>query len=365
VAENLYGYLVRHARSGSLARLLLDGASGIGLVGILVVGGREVAVGRLDWQGLLSILIAMIALYAPFVSLLAVYNNIRAVLPNLARAESVFREAPEITDAPDALSLLGTPDRIEVRNVWFGYDGEPILKDVSATFHRGETVGIVGPSGAGKSTLISLLLRFYDPTDGSILLDGVDIRQIKHGDLMAQCAIVPQEPLLFLDTIANNIRLARPGASMAEVVQAARFARIHEEILAMPNGYETRVGRDTEARDVSVGQKQRIVIAAAFLKNGGVLFMDEATSNLDAVSARAVEDAIWRLRGDRITFIVAHRLSAISEADRILVLDRGRVVGFGPHGALLRDCPVYRVMWVEQHRGAEKEQQAAFPANQR
>ena len=206
----------------------------------------------------------------------------------------------------------------------------------------------MGPSGAGKSTLVALMLRLYAPTAGRVLYDGIDLRELCHADLLDQCALVPQEPFVFVDTIANNIRFARPGAGMAEVMQAARDANVHDEIMMMESGYETMMGRHRLARGVSTGQKQRICIAAALLKNSPILFLDEATSNLDSVSERSVQTAVERLMQGRTSFVIAHRLSTLRAADRILVLDGGRLVGLDSHEALLRGCPTYEQLWRSQ-----------------
>jgi ABC-type multidrug transport system ATPase subunit len=192
------------------------------------------------------------------------------------------------------------------------------------------------------------MLRLYDPTSGRILFDGVDLRDVAHADLMDQCAIVLQEPFLFPDTIGNNIRLARPDATQEEVVAAAKAANVHSEIMQMERGYETVVARRKDGRGISVGQKQRICIAAALLKNAPILFLDEATSNLDSVSERAVQSAFERLMAGRTSFVIAHRLSTLRSVDRILVLDHGQMVGLASHAELLRDCPTYQRLWVAQ-----------------
>ena len=222
------------------------------------------------------------------------------------------------------------------------------MSGISAVIQRGETVGIVGPSGAGKSTLLSLLLRFYDPTDGAILFDGVDLRDIRQADLMRQSSIVLQEPFLFIETIANNIRIGRPEATMDEVVAAAVAANVHDDIVQMEQGYETVVGAGPEARGLSGGQKQRIAVAAALLKNAPILFLDEATNSLDSVSEHKVQIAIERLLQHRTTFVIAHRFSTLRKADRIIVLDQGRMVGFDSAEQLLANCETYRRLWASQ-----------------
>jgi len=344
----LYHHLVSQTRSRSQAKLMLEGVSGFGLIAVLIVGGRDVAAGTLDWQSLMSVLIAVMSLYGPIGGLLQVYSRVRTVIPNLERVERIMSAVPEIQDAASPHPLAGPPAVIELENLTFGYGAQPTLTDVSVSFRRGETIGVVGPSGAGKSTLLALLLRFYDPTAGRILFDGVDLRDIRYADLMDRCAIVLQEPFVITDTIANNIRIARPDASMDEVIAAAQAANIHDEIMQMEGGYETLLGRAETGRGISVGQKQRICIAAALLKNAPLLFLDEATSNLDSVSERTVQHAVERLMDGRTTFMVAHRLSTLRRADRILVFDEGALVGFGTHDALLADCETYQRLWSHQ-----------------
>jgi ATP-binding cassette, subfamily B, bacterial MsbA len=286
--------------------------------------------------------------YTPIVGLQQLYGAVRLTIPNLERLEAVLEAVPEIQDRPGARRLLDGPATIELRNVSFTYDGQPALGGISATIHRGETIGIVGPSGAGKSTLLSLLLRFADPTDGAILFDGVDLRDIRHADVMRQSSIVLQEPFLFVETIANNIRIGRPEATMDEVVAAAVAANVHDEIVQMEQGYETVVGAGPEARGLSGGQKQRIAVAAALLKNAPMLFLDEATNSLDSVSEQKVQSAIELLLRDRTTFVIAHRFSTLRRADRIIVLDQGRMVGFDSRERLLATCKTYRKLWASQ-----------------
>jgi subfamily B ATP-binding cassette protein MsbA len=348
VGDHLLGQVVRQAQSRSVARLLLESVSGLGLIAVLLVGGRDVALGQLDWQSLLSLLVAMMAVYAPIVSLMGVYTSIRSVIPNLERSGSILGLPVDLADVPHPRRLRQPPEEIVLDGLSFAYDDRCVLEGVSATFRRGETIGIVGPSGAGKSTLVALMLRLYAPTAGRVLYDGIDLRELCHADLLDQCALVPQEPFVFVDTIANNIRFARPGAGMAEVMQAARDANVHDEIMMMESGYETMMGRHRLARGVSTGQKQRICIAAALLKNSPILFLDEATSNLDSVSERSVQTAVERLMQGRTSFVIAHRLSTLRAADRILVLDGGRLAGLDSHDALLRDCPTYEQLWRSQ-----------------
>jgi subfamily B ATP-binding cassette protein MsbA len=348
LGKALYRAVVRQAQSRSLARLLLELVAGLGLITVLIVGGQDVGAGRLDWQALLALLVAVMALYGPVVNLVSVYNSIHAIIPNLDRVDAILQRPSELPDHPAAKRLVKVPKVIELQDVCFAYDDRMVLDSLSVRFHQGESIGIVGPSGVGKSTLIALLLRFYDPTRGRILFDGADLREIRHADLMDQCAIVLQEPFLFVDTIANNIRFTCPEAPMEDVIAAAKAADIHEEIMLAEHGYDTIIGQHQRGRGLSTGQKQRICIASALLKNAPLLFLDEATSNLDSVSERAVHRAIVRLMAGRTSFVIAHRLSTLRSMHRILVLDQGRMVGFGTHDELLDMCPLYRVHWEHQ-----------------
>jgi len=231
--------------------------------------------------------------------------------------------------------------------VSFSYGAaETALRDVSFRVRAGETIGVVSPSGGGKSTLLGLLVRFYDTAAGAVRFDGRDLRDVRLADLYAMVTLVPQEPFVFATTVRENIRCGRPGATDAEVEDAAHAAYLHEEIAALPEGYATVVG--VGGRDLSGGQKQRLCIARALLKNAPILLLDEATSALDSVAEAEVQRAVERLMVGRTSFVVAHRLSTLRNADRILVLDRGSLVGFGPHEALLRDCPLYRTLWETQ-----------------
>jgi ABC-type multidrug transport system fused ATPase/permease subunit len=213
----------------------------------------------------------------------------------------------------------------------------------------GETIGIVGPSGSGKSTLLSLLARFHDPGAGRVTLDGRDLRDLRLADLYGSLALVTQETFLFGATVAENLRVGRPAATDAELEAAARAAYVHDEIVALPEGYDTPVGMG--GRELSGGQRQRLGVARALVAGAPLLLLDEATSSLDSVAEAAVQRAIEGLMVGRTSLVVAHRLSTLRGADRILVLDGGEVAGFAPHAELLRECAVYRRLWEAQRLG--------------
>jgi ATP-binding cassette, subfamily B, bacterial MsbA len=353
VGNELYRAIMRQARSKGISRVLLEAVSGVGLILVLTVGGSDVIAGKLDWQSLLGLLIAIMAVYSPLVGFLQSYTLICSVIPNVDRVENIMETPVEIQDSPTARPLLDAPETITLEDVAFAYDDQAVLEGLNATFKKGETIGIVGPSGSGKSTLISLLLRLYDPLRGAVYFDGTNLREIKHADLMDNSAIVMQEPFLFVDTVANNIRIGRPQATMQEVIAAAKAANIHEEILQMDQGYDSILGSRDDGRGVSGGQKQRICIASALLKNAPLLFLDEATSSLDSVSEKKVQSAIENLMQGRTTFVIAHRLSTLRNVDRILVLSRGRMVALGTHEELLETCEEYQMLWGAQFASME------------
>jgi len=257
-----------------------------------------------------------------------------------ARLFSAMDIPAEVADAADAHPLEGRASQVRLTGVGFSYAADaPALEDVTIEASRGETVALVGPSGGGKSTVLNLIPRFYDASAGAITVDGRDVRTLTLASLRDQIALVTQEPFLFDDTIAANIAYPRPEASQAEIEAAAREAAAHDFITAFPQGYNTRVG-EAGAR-LSGGQRQRIAIARAFLKNAPILLLDEATSALDTESEAQVQVALERLMAGRATILIAHRLSTVKGADRIYVIDRGRVVETGTHAELIGHRGLY------------------------
>jgi subfamily B ATP-binding cassette protein MsbA len=333
----------------ALGSVVMELLAGTVLVSIVVLGGREVLLGRLAWPALLAFVMAVRAMYGPLHNLNLHYLEVAAMGASVQRVEELLAERPEITERPGALPLEGPPRRLAFERVSFSYGGAPVLREVSFEVRAGETIGIVGPSGSGKSTLLSLLARFHDPGGGRVTLDGHDLRDLRLADLYGSLALVTQETFLFGATVAENLRVGRPAATDAELEAAARAAYVHDEILALPEGYDTPVGMG--GRELSGGQRQRLGVARALVAGAPLLLLDEATSSLDSVAEAAVQRAIEGLMVGRTSLVVAHRLSTLRGADRILVLDGGEVAGFAPHAELLRECAVYRRLWEAQRLG--------------
>jgi ABC-type multidrug transport system fused ATPase/permease subunit len=261
-------------------------------------------------------------------------------LASLARIEEVIASEEIITEAPSALPVAGFKHSIEFKNVSFHYNGESVLRNVSFTIEKGKSVALVGPSGSGKSTLVDLIPRFYDPVEGEVLIDGVNIKQYKILELRRLMGIVTQESILFNDTIANNIAFGMSAVSMDKIEEAAKVAHAHDFVLETENGYQTNIG--DRGNKLSGGQRQRLSIARAVLANPDIMILDEATSALDTTSERLVQDALSDAMKGRTTVVIAHRLSTIQNADLIVVLDRGKVVQTGSHKELIAVEGMYR-----------------------
>lgn len=340
---------MEHVRA--FARIVLESLAALNVVVVIIVGGFSVMSGKLGWPELLAFLMAMRAAQGPLNNINNGYLEIQRYGASVEHIEQFLKEQPEIQDRPDALPLTQPPLTIAADRVNFGFHGKPVLENVSFTVDAGETLGIVGPSGAGKTTLLNLVARFYDPTSGAVKLDGEDLRDFRLRDVYGMLAIVTQDPFLFSTSIRDNILCGRLDASQEEVEAAARAAEIHDEIMAMPAGYETVVGQG--GRSLSRGEAQRVNIARAILKNAPILLLDEATSSLDSYSEARVQRAVDRLVTGRMAISVAHRLSTLRNASRILVLEQGRVMGLGTHQQLLATCPTYVRLWEAQEVSSE------------
>lgn len=350
-ARRYFDELITMERVRALAQVTLELLAGLSLVTVVIAGGFQVMRGTLGWPELLAFLMAARAAQGPLNNVTAAYMEIQRNGASVARIDELLRERSEIDDRPDARPLPAAPTAIAARRLSFDYGGAPVLEDVSFEVRAGETLGIVGPSGAGKTTLLNLLARFYDPTSGSVLIDGEDLRGFRLADFYGNLAIVTQDPFLFAASVRDNIRCGRPTASDEEVEAAAQTAEIHDEILSMPQGYETLLGYG--GRALSRGEAQRVNVARAILKNAPILLLDEATSSLDSSSEARVQRAVDRLVAGRLVISVAHRLSTLRNAARILVLENGRVAGLGTHAHLLEQCPAYRRLWEAQSVPAE------------
>ena len=310
---------------GGVYNLLVGVVTAVGLAAVLLVGIRHVQSGALSLGGLLMVNYYLTQLYSPLRNLGQKVLDMQMSLAGMERFLAIVDEKGDVPESPNARSLARAKGKIVFENVSFSYEkGHPVLQDVSFAQLPGHCLGVVGPTGSGKTTLSSLLLRFFDPTEGSIALDDVDVRDYKTADLRNQFAVVLQDTLLFSTTIAENIRFARPGATMADIAAAAKAADAHDFITSLPEGYETLVGE--RGMKLSGGERQRISIARAFLKDAPILILDEPTSALDIHSEAAILGAIQQLMKGRTTLMIAHRASTLRNCDMIVNLENGKVV---------------------------------------
>ena len=341
--------------------LVVNSATALGSALVLGFGAYQVLKGRLTVGQLLVVMAYVASVYAPVRAISGTLGSLHEQLVSLRMALELLDAAPDIADAPGAMDIARARGDIAFEGVRFSYGrGVDALKDITFEIPAGRVTAIVGPTGAGKSTLVSLIPRFYDPSEGRILVDGVDIRLLTLRSLRQQVSVVLQEPLLFSASIADNIRYGRLEASMAEIVEAARAANAHDFIARLPDGYDTPLGE--RGAQLSGGERQRIAVARAFLKDAPILILDEPTSSIDSKTEGVILDALDRLMVGRTTFVVAHRLSTVRAADRILVLHQGRLVEQGTHDELATSQGLYSELYDAQSRETRRQvRQQATP----
>ena len=355
------GYETAAVKTGQSLAFLNFGQTLIitaGLVAVMVMAAIGVQEGRLSVGDFVMVNAYMMQITQPLGFLGTVYREIRQALMDMSDMFDLLDQPAEIENRPGAAELSVTGGEVLLDHVSFGYEAaRPILKDVTIRVPAGQTVAIVGPSGSGKSTIGRLLFRFYEVTGGRLTIDGQDVRDLTQDSLHAAIGVVPQDTVLFNDTVLYNIAYGRPNATPSEVEVAAKAAKIHDFIMSLPEGYQTKVGE--RGLKLSGGEKQRVGIARTLLKNPPILLLDEATSALDTQTERDIQESLKAMGKGRTVITIAHRLSTIADADRIVVLEKGVVVEEGRHDDLLARGGRYAAMWNRQSSGADEDEEEA------
>ncbi len=334
-----YNFLRKLIKYSSLSSPTMEIITSFGISAVVLVGGSKVMANKMTAPEFFSFITAMALVYSPLKKLISAYNDAQRSIGASERVFEIIDAKQEVIDAQDGYKLTRDDNRVEFKNVSFKYQDDYILNNVCLVAEKGQAVALVGPSGGGKSTLVSLIARFFDVSEGKILIGSHDVRDITKTSLMNHIALVDQETILFHDTVANNIRYGKADATDDEIIKAAQAAYAHDFIMDMPNGYETSIGE--RGLRLSGGQRQRLCIARAILKNAPILILDEATSALDTESEQMVQKALDNLMVNRTTFVIAHRLSTVLNADKIVVLENGTVVESGTHKKLLEQNGLY------------------------
>jgi ATP-binding cassette subfamily B protein len=359
--ESMTRYESAYVKSETTLNMLNAGQASIMAVGLtitMLLAGRGIADGSMSIGDLVMVNTYLIQLYQPLNILGFAYREIKQGLTDMEQMFALLDVPAEVRDAPDAAPLALGAGEIRFEDVHFGYRPDrEILKGISFTVPPGRMLAIVGPTGAGKSTISRLLFRFYDVTGGRVLVDGQDVRGLTQHSLRAAIGVVPQDTVLFNDTIRYNIAYGRPGATDAEIENAARLAQVHDFVTRLPDGYATRVGE--RGLKLSGGEKQRVAIARTILKDPRLLILDEATSALDTRTEQEIQAALRDVARNRTTLVIAHRLSTVVEADEIIVLQEGAIAERGTHGGLIAAGGLYADMWRRQSEAMAAAEAAA------
>ena len=351
--ENLLKLTLKSVTISAVSSPFMEFLGGVGIAAIIFYGGYQVIQGVSTPGTFFSFLAALILLYEPIKRLTNVNNTIQQGIAGAQRVFSIIDAVPEIRNKPEAIPLPAISKAIDIRNVTFRYEDTPVLKKINLTVRAGEAVAFVGMSGGGKTTLVNLIPRFYDVSEGQILIDGRDIRDVPMESLRAQIGIVTQQTILFNDSVRNNIIYGDIEKTEADVIRAAKAANAHHFIMNLPEGYDTVIGE--QGTKLSGGERQRISIARALLKDAPILVLDEATSSLDTEAEIEVQEALENLMKGRTTLVIAHRLSTIRNADRIVVLVNGEIVEEGTHEALLDKKGEYFRLYQMQFKNGDRD----------